>query len=86
MPDGLGDVRHGVAAVGPGGEEADLGLALGPDGPVEEADAGVAAARIGQDARGGCRREGPVPMPSRFAAAFTSSAVRPRAAPASAGV
>ena len=57
VPDRLGDVRHGVAAVGPGGEEADLGLTLGPDGAVEEADAGVAAARIGQDARARAVRE-----------------------------
>jgi hypothetical protein len=49
VPDGLGDVRHGVAAVGPGGEEADLGLTLRSDGPVEEADARMATARIGED-------------------------------------
>ncbi len=51
VPDGLGDVCNGVLFVGPGGEEADLGFALGPDRAVQETDAGMAAARIGQNAR-----------------------------------
>jgi hypothetical protein len=47
-PDRFRHVGHDIAVLVPGGEDADLGLALGAHGPVEEAEARVPAAGVRQ--------------------------------------
>ena len=49
--DGFGHVDDHIARIIPRGEDADFGLALGHHGTIEETDAGMTSAGVGQGAQ-----------------------------------